>query len=163
YAAGSGGTGAGILLGIRLLGLPWRAVGVNVCNDKEYFVAAIGEIVEQAIQRWRLTSEFDRSEVEILDGDVGVGYAKSGPGELARRGGRGGGDPGSGLHRQGVPGHAQRAGARSARVRRAHLLHPHRRHLRPVSQGARAGPASLIGATEAGPPARSHRATSSSS
>src|SRR5437868_1025379 len=40
YAAGSGGTGAGLLLGIKLLKLPWRAVGVNVCDDKEYFVAA---------------------------------------------------------------------------------------------------------------------------
>jgi D-cysteine desulfhydrase len=83
YAAGSGGTGAGILLGIKLLGLPWRAVGINVCDDKEYFVAAIGEIVEQAIQRWLLPIPFDRSEIEILDGYVGVGYAKSRPEELA--------------------------------------------------------------------------------
>jgi len=82
YAAGSGGTGAGILLGIKLLGLPWRAVGVNVCDDKEYFVAAIGEIVEQAIARWKLPIQFDRSEIEILDGYVGVGYAKSRPEEL---------------------------------------------------------------------------------
>ena len=83
YAAGSGGTGAGILLGIKLLGLPWRAVGVNVCDDREYFVAAIGEIVEQAIQRWKLEVQFDRSEIDILDGYVGVGYAKSRPEELA--------------------------------------------------------------------------------
>ena len=34
YAAGSGGTGAGLILGIKLLGLPWRAVGINVCDDK---------------------------------------------------------------------------------------------------------------------------------
>lgn len=82
YAAGSGGTGAGILLGIKLLGLPWRAVGVNVCDDREYFVAAIGEIVEQAMQRWKLDIKFDRSEIEILDGYVGIGYAKSRPEEL---------------------------------------------------------------------------------
>jgi D-cysteine desulfhydrase len=83
YAAGSGGTGAGILLGIKMLNLPWRAVGVNVCDDKDYFVAAIGEIIEQAIQRWVLPIEFDRSEIEILDGYVGLGYAKSRPEELS--------------------------------------------------------------------------------
>lgn len=82
YAAGSGGTGAGLILGIKLLGLPWRAVGVNVCDDKDYFVAAIGEIVEQAIARWKLDVAFDRSEIEICDGYVGVGYAKSRPEEL---------------------------------------------------------------------------------
>lgn len=83
YAAGSGGTGAGILLGIKLLKLPWRAVGINVCDDKDYFVAAIGEIVEQAIAQWQLPLTFDRAEIEICDGHVGIGYAKSRPEELA--------------------------------------------------------------------------------
>ena len=83
YAAGSGGTGAGILMGIKLMKLPWRAVGINVCDDKDYFVAAIGEIVEQAIQRWLLPIELERSEIEILDGYVGIGYARSRPEELA--------------------------------------------------------------------------------
>jgi D-cysteine desulfhydrase len=82
YAAGSGGTGAGLILGIKLLGLPWRAVGINVCDDKPYFVAAIGEIVEAAIKKWLLPVTFDRNEVEIIDGYVGVGYAKSRPEEL---------------------------------------------------------------------------------
>ncbi len=82
YAAGSGGTGAGLILGIKLLGLPWRAVGVNVCDDKDYFVAAIGEIVEAAVKKWQLAVEFDRSEIEIVDGYVGIGYAKSRPEEL---------------------------------------------------------------------------------
>jgi D-cysteine desulfhydrase len=82
YAAGSGGTGAGLLLGIKLLQLPWRAVGVNVCDDRDYFVNVIGEIVEQAIQRWLLPLDFDRREIEICDGYVGAGYAKSRPEEL---------------------------------------------------------------------------------
>jgi D-cysteine desulfhydrase len=82
YAAGSGGTGAGILLGIKLLKLPWRAVGINVCDDKDYFVSVIGEIMEQAITRWKLEVDFDRGEIEICDGHVGLGYAKSRPEEL---------------------------------------------------------------------------------
>jgi D-cysteine desulfhydrase len=82
YAAGSGGTGAGLILGIKLLGLPWRAVGVNVCDDKAYFVEAIGDIVEAAIRKWLLPVPFERSEIEIVDGYVGAGYAKSRPEEL---------------------------------------------------------------------------------
>jgi D-cysteine desulfhydrase len=82
YAAGSGGTGAGIVLGIKLHRLPWRAVGINVCDDKDYFVNVIGEIVEQAITRWQLDVAFDRGEIEIRDGYVGLGYAKSRPEEL---------------------------------------------------------------------------------
>jgi D-cysteine desulfhydrase len=83
YAAGSGGTGAGLLLGIKLHQLPWRAVGINVCDDRDYFVRVIGEIVEQALQRWQLGVSFDRSEIDIRDGYVGAGYAKSRPEELA--------------------------------------------------------------------------------
>ncbi len=84
YAAGSGGTGAGILLGCRLFGLEeTRVVGVNVCDDREYFVRVIGEIVEDAIGRFRLQVPFARGEIEILDGYVGRGYALSRPEELA--------------------------------------------------------------------------------
>ena len=83
YAAGSGGTGAGLILGIKLLGLPWRAVGVNVCDDRDYFVRVIGEIVEDAIRRWSLPLRFESEEIEICDGHVGLGYAKSQPAELS--------------------------------------------------------------------------------
>jgi D-cysteine desulfhydrase len=83
YAAGSGGTGAGLILGVKLLGLDWRVVGVNVCDDAAYFVDAIGTIVEQAIDRWKLGIRFDRKEIEIRDGYDGIGYAKSRPEELA--------------------------------------------------------------------------------
>ena len=83
YAAGSGGTGAGLILGVKLLKLPWRVVGINVCDDRDYFVRVIGEIVEQTIARWKLELAFDRNEIEICDGHVGIGYAKSRPEELA--------------------------------------------------------------------------------
>src|SRR5579883_3474340 len=83
YAAGSGGTGAGLILGVKLFGLPWRVVGVNVCDDRDYFVRVIGEIVESAIATYNLGLAFDRSEIEIVDGYVGEGYAKSRAAELA--------------------------------------------------------------------------------
>jgi D-cysteine desulfhydrase len=83
YAAGSGGTGAGLILGVKLLKLPWRVVGVNVCDDDAYFRKAIGEIVEGTIDRWKLDVRFSRDEIELRDGYVGIGYAKSRPEELA--------------------------------------------------------------------------------
>jgi D-cysteine desulfhydrase len=82
YAAGSGGTGAGLILGAKLLKLPWRIVGFNVCDDEPYFVRTIGEIVEAAVSRWNLPVRFDRREVEIVDGYVGLGYARSKMDEL---------------------------------------------------------------------------------
>ena len=84
YAAGSGGTGAGIILGIRLAGMrDARAVGVNVCDDRDYFVREIGQIIEGAIKKWHLEVAVPRKDIEILDGYVGRGYAISRPEELS--------------------------------------------------------------------------------
>ncbi len=84
YAAGSGGTGAGLILGSRILGLDVRVVGVNVCDDRPYFVNAIGQIVEDMIRTHWLKVRFSRErDVEIVDGYVGRGYAESRPEELA--------------------------------------------------------------------------------
>jgi D-cysteine desulfhydrase len=77
YAAGSGGTGAGLHLGVKLLELPWRVVGINVCDDRDYFVRVIGEICEAAIERYQLPITMPRHEIDIIDGYVGLGYAKS--------------------------------------------------------------------------------------
>ena len=49
-AAGSGGTTAGLILGVILLGLNAKVVSVNVCNDRDYFVRTIGRICEEAIE-----------------------------------------------------------------------------------------------------------------
>lgn len=84
YAAGSGGTGAGLILGARLLGLRGRIVGFNVCDDRAYFVQAIGNIVDDAIRTWSLPLSFARDrDVDIIDGYVGRGYSQSRPEELA--------------------------------------------------------------------------------
>lgn len=83
YAAGSGGTGAGLILGCKLLGLPWRCVGVNVCDDEAYFRRVIFEIASEAIARFSLGVTLRPEEIELRDGYVGAGYAKSRPEELA--------------------------------------------------------------------------------
>ena len=86
YACGSGGTGAGLVLGCKLLGLAAlgiRVVGVAVCDDKAYFVDAIGKICGDFEERWQLDARVTPDDIEILDGHVGLGYAKSRPEELA--------------------------------------------------------------------------------
>lgn len=83
YAAGSGGTGAGLVLGARLVGLDARVTGVNVCDDRDYFVRAITRIAGDLTTRWKLPVTIAADDVDIADGHVGLGYARSRPEELA--------------------------------------------------------------------------------
>ncbi len=85
YAAGSGGTGAGLLLGAKMLGLSprdLRIVGVCVCDDGDYFVDTIHRICGEFDDRYGLAVGVGRDDIEIIDGYVGLGYAKSRPEEL---------------------------------------------------------------------------------
>jgi D-cysteine desulfhydrase len=86
YACGSGGTGAGLILGAKLWKLAERGIrvaGVNVCDDRAYFVAAIGAICREAEERWQLGANVTPDDIVMVDGHVGLGYAKSRPEELA--------------------------------------------------------------------------------
>lgn len=78
YAAGSGGTGAGLEMGVRLLG--WataRVVGFAVCNDARYFREAIAGICADARRRWAAFPAVAADEVRVDDGYVGPGYAQA--------------------------------------------------------------------------------------
>jgi D-cysteine desulfhydrase len=78
YAAGSGGTGAGIELGLRVLG--WteaRAIGFAVCNDARYFRDAMGAMCAEARRRWPALPEVPAAEIAIDDRFVGPGYAET--------------------------------------------------------------------------------------
>lgn len=81
-AAGSGGTSAGLILGAKAFDVNARIAGVNVCDDRDYFVRVIGNICEQAIVDYHLDIDFDRQDVDIVDGYVGLGYALSQTEEL---------------------------------------------------------------------------------
>jgi len=86
YACGSGGTGAGLILGAKLLGLAKRGIrvaGINVCDDRAYFTEVILRICAEADARWQLGANVTEADIEIVDGHVGRGYAKSRPEELA--------------------------------------------------------------------------------
>ncbi len=83
-ATGSGGTSAGLILGVKILGLNIRIASINVCDDKAYFVRVIGDICESTITGYNLDIVFSRDcDIEIIDGYVGRGYALSRPEELA--------------------------------------------------------------------------------
>ena len=86
YAIGSGGTGAGLILGAKLLGLAARGIrvaGINVCDDRAYFLDAIGRICDEAEARYQLGANITAADIDIIEGYVGAGYAKSRPDELA--------------------------------------------------------------------------------
>jgi D-cysteine desulfhydrase len=86
YACGSGGTGAGLVLGAALHHLgahSARVAGVNVCDDRDYFVRAIGAICAEFTARWPVGLTVRDSDIDIVDGHVGLGYARSRPEELA--------------------------------------------------------------------------------
>lgn len=77
YACGSGGTGAGLLLGRRLLSAAdVRCVGVCVCDDAAYFRGVMRAILHDA------GHDLADAEIEILEGYVGRGYALSSPAEI---------------------------------------------------------------------------------
>jgi len=83
-ATGSGGTLAGLSLGVKLLGLPARVVGINVAADRDYYLAEVGRICSGAARTYDLGVEIvPGRDFEILDGYVGLGYAVSKTEELA--------------------------------------------------------------------------------
>jgi D-cysteine desulfhydrase len=76
YACGSGGTGAGIELGVRRVG--WRGarpLGFAVCNDAEYFREAISGICIEAKARWAMDAPRRETDIAVDDGFIGPGYA----------------------------------------------------------------------------------------
>jgi D-cysteine desulfhydrase len=102
-ATGSGGTLAGLLLGVKLHGLPCKVWGVNVCDNARYFeerALAIAEEFRGAYLSGATEPDgvpsaplLERSEVRILEGYKGPGYALPYPAmldlvrEVARRDG----------------------------------------------------------------------------
>ncbi len=83
HACGSGGTSAGLVLGARLCDLGARLACVNVCDDQAYFTRTIDEICAAFRERYGVGDGASAADVDIIDGYVGRGYAKSRPEELA--------------------------------------------------------------------------------
>lgn len=76
-ATGSGGTQAGLTLGVQVHQLPARVWGVNVCDDEQYFL----DKVQRDVRHWQEAFPGVPSvsvQARVLDGYVGRGYARAG-------------------------------------------------------------------------------------
>jgi D-cysteine desulfhydrase len=81
-AVGSGGTYAGMFLANKLLGLSSDIIGINVCDDAEYFKERINEILLESSTYTGIKPDFTKDDINIIDGYVGQGYALSRSEEL---------------------------------------------------------------------------------
>jgi D-cysteine desulfhydrase len=85
FACGSGGTAAGLVAGARIYGFGARDVrvaAINVCDDRDYFTRVITRILAGIEARWSLGLGDRTDDIDIVDGHVGLGYARSRPEEL---------------------------------------------------------------------------------
>jgi len=90
-ACGSGGTAAGLALGLAHAG--WseaRLVAFAVCDDAGWFEREIGRLVEEARLRWPGLPPLRPGSLEIDDRFIGPGYAQATPQgyEIIRRAAR---------------------------------------------------------------------------
>lgn len=83
-AVGSGGTLAGMLAGAALHGFGGRVVGVPVCHDAAHFRGVVDGILEEMREEFLPGLEVRVPEDGLLDGHVGLGYARASGEELER-------------------------------------------------------------------------------
>ena len=81
-AVGSGGTYAGLQLANKAFENSGKIYGVNVCDNEEYFVNKIYEILIESKKYYNEEIDKIKAEISIIYGYVGAGYAKSRPEEL---------------------------------------------------------------------------------
>jgi D-cysteine desulfhydrase len=75
-ATGSGGTQAGLTLGVALHELPATVWGINVCDDEQYFLHKIAADSADWRARYPAVPEV-AAEPRVIDGHVGEGYGKA--------------------------------------------------------------------------------------
>ena len=75
-ASGSGGTHAGLLIGKLIDHSRTDIISVNVCDDANYFKKKISAIVQRFASRYGYQFDLRESDVQIIDGFVGNGYAE---------------------------------------------------------------------------------------
>ena len=76
-ATGSGGTLAGLAIGLRRRGLDVPLHGVAVCDDAAYFQEIVDRISAEATNRWPDLPRIRSGDVSIVEGYKGRGYGLS--------------------------------------------------------------------------------------
>jgi len=79
---GTGGTYAGLLIGSKSFDWKVRIYGYNVCFTAEHFTDRIFKLIRAFEKSYEVKTGIKRSEIKIIDGYVGPGYAKTYPREI---------------------------------------------------------------------------------
>ncbi len=79
HATGSGGTQAGLIAGQWFLQQNIPVWGVNVCDSKQHFVDKITDDITAWSSRYQIENQLTESQIHVLEGYMGSGYAKSYP------------------------------------------------------------------------------------
>ena len=77
HATGSGGTQAGLTLGVYLHNMQSQVVGINVCDDEAYFQTKVKEDISDWQQRNDYPLNMKDLNIQVIDGYVGAGYAQA--------------------------------------------------------------------------------------
>ncbi len=73
-AAGSGGTTAGILLGLHLYNLNFKIFAVNVLHTPEFMTEKIIRLADECNAKYKITRNIDYSRFEVIGGYSNEGY-----------------------------------------------------------------------------------------
>lgn len=73
-ACGSGGTGAGLELGVRLTGRQTKVVHMAVCDDASHFRRKIAQLCADTNTRFDLGVTVSEAAIDVVDDHVGGGY-----------------------------------------------------------------------------------------
>lgn len=76
-ATGSGGTQAGLTVGVAAYGIDAQVWGVNVCDDEAWFVNKVNSDLQNWERRYQTGIDLDCLSVKVIDGYVGPGYAQA--------------------------------------------------------------------------------------
>lgn len=78
---GSGGTLAGLVVGVKEAGLNIPVIGLAVCDDTETFVKIVDDIAAQLHKDYNY-AQISHEDYKVIDKYKGIGYAQSTPEEL---------------------------------------------------------------------------------
>ena len=81
-ALGSGGTCAGLMIGLERYGLGAQLRGIAVCDDVAYFRAEVMRILHEFDEQYGISFPTDLFDMAFDDRFVGIGYALNTPEEL---------------------------------------------------------------------------------
>jgi len=81
-ATGSGGTQGGLTVGNQLFELGAKVIGINVCDDENYFLNKVAEDIADWKSRYTHLQDVKNFQlkddaINVLDGYVGPGYARA--------------------------------------------------------------------------------------